>query len=74
LTAPATIIAPLFGGIIVDAIGSEATFGISMVIAIAMTSILFLLAKDPQKQICAQTTLLPETPHPESVEESGNAN
>ena len=48
LTAPATIIAPLLGGWIVDAAGFIPTFLISIVISIVMMSILIFLVKDPR--------------------------
>jgi MFS family permease len=51
LTAPATIIAPLIGGWIVDAAGFIPTFSISIVLSIAMIGILIFLVKDPRKQL-----------------------
>ena len=48
LTAPATIIAPLIGGWIVDAAGFIPTFSISIVLSIVMISILIFLVKDPR--------------------------
>jgi len=49
LTAPATIIAPLIGGWIVDAAGFTPTFVISFVLAIGMFGILIFFVKDPRK-------------------------
>ncbi len=49
LTAPATIIAPLIGGWIVDSAGFIPTFSISIVLSIVMTGILIFLVKDPRK-------------------------
>jgi MFS family permease len=57
LTAPATILAPLLGGLIVDAISFESTFAISIFISIVMTGILLLLVKDPGKQLGSQARL-----------------
>ncbi len=60
LTAPATIGAPLIGGLIVDLIGFQATFAISILISILMTIILFLLVRDPQKQLSIRSVGLLE--------------
>jgi MFS family permease len=49
LTAPATIIAPLIGGWIVDAAGFTPTFTISTVLALGMLGILVFLVKEPRK-------------------------
>jgi MFS family permease len=49
LTAPATIIAPLIGGWIVDTAGFTPTFTISTVLALAMLGILVFLVKEPRK-------------------------
>ncbi len=49
LTAPATIIAPLLGGWIVDSAGFIPTFSISIILSIAMLGILVFLVKDPRK-------------------------
>lgn len=49
LTAPATIIAPLIGGLIIDTAGFIPTFTISTVISVAMIGILIFLVKDPRK-------------------------
>jgi MFS family permease len=48
LTAPATIIAPLIGGWIVDAAGFIPTFSISIVLSIVMIGVLIFLVKDPR--------------------------
>jgi len=49
LTAPATIIAPLIGGWIVDTAGFTPTFTISTILALAMLGILVFLVKEPRK-------------------------
>jgi MFS family permease len=49
LTAPATIIAPLLGGWIVDSAGFIPTFSISIALSIVMICILIFLVKDPRK-------------------------
>jgi MFS family permease len=49
LTAPATIIAPLIGGWIVDAAGFTPTFTISIILSLGMLGILIFLVKDPRK-------------------------
>ena len=48
LTAPATIIAPLLGGWIVDSAGFIPTFSISIILSIVMVGILLFLVKDPR--------------------------
>ncbi len=48
LTAPATIIAPLLGGWIVDSTGFIPTFSISIVLSIVMIGIFIFLVKDPR--------------------------
>jgi MFS family permease len=48
LTAPATIIAPLIGGWIVDSAGFTPVFVISIVLSIAMIGVLIFLVKDPR--------------------------
>jgi MFS family permease len=48
LTAPATIIAPLIGGWIVDAAGFTPTFTISTILSLGMLGILIFLVKDPR--------------------------
>jgi MFS family permease len=53
LTAPATIIAPLLGGWIVDSAGFIPTFSISIVISIVMIGILIFLVKDPRNHAMA---------------------
>lgn len=47
-TAPATIIAPLLGGWIVDSAGFIPTFSISVALSILMAMILIFLVKDPR--------------------------
>ncbi|HNB36692.1 MAG TPA: MFS transporter, partial [Anaerolineales bacterium] len=49
LTAPATIIAPIIGGWIVDSVGFGPTFTISTVLSLAMIGILVFLVKDPRR-------------------------
>jgi MFS family permease len=49
LTAPATIIAPLLGGFIVDAVGFIPTFSISITLAIVTLLLLIFMVKDPRK-------------------------
>lgn len=51
LTAPATILAPIVGGLIVDTAGFIPTFSISIVLSMVMASILIFLVKDPRKQM-----------------------
>lgn len=48
LTAPATIIAPILGGWIVDSAGFIPTFTISTVLSLVMIGILVFLVKDPR--------------------------
>jgi MFS family permease len=48
LTAPATIIAPILGGWIVDAAGFTPTFTISTILSMGMLGILIFLVKDPR--------------------------
>jgi MFS family permease len=50
LTAPATIIAPILGGLIVDSAGFIPTFSISIILSIVMIGILVFLVKDPRKR------------------------
>lgn len=49
LTAPATIIAPILGGWIVDRAGFIPTFTISAILSLVMVGILVFLVKDPRK-------------------------
>ncbi len=51
LTAPATIIAPLLGGWIVDSAGFIPTFTISTTLSVVMIAILIFLVKDPRKHL-----------------------
>jgi MFS family permease len=55
LIAPATILAPLLGGFIVDAAGFQATFMISVVGGLVATAMLVFLIKDPKKITKTQT-------------------
>ncbi len=48
LTAPATILAPLLGGWIVDSVGFIPTFSISIILSIVMIGIFIFLVKDPR--------------------------
>lgn len=48
LTAPATILSPLLGGWIVDAVGFIPTFSISIVLAITTAAIFIFFVKDPR--------------------------
>ncbi|HEU0294257.1 MAG TPA: MFS transporter [Anaerolineales bacterium] len=63
LTAPATIIAPLFGGWIADAFGFAPTFSISTILSIVMMAILWFIVKDPQKHASPRAAVLPEMSH-----------
>ena len=58
LIAPATIIAPLLGGFIVDTISFKSTFAFSVIISILVTIILILLVKDPQRHGIARSTIV----------------
>lgn len=49
LTAPATIIAPLIGGWIVDTAGFAPTFAISAILALGMFGVLMFLMKESRK-------------------------
>ncbi len=53
LPAPATILAPVFGGWLADAAGYQATFILSAVFAVAMAAALWFLVKDPNQQDAA---------------------
>jgi MFS family permease len=61
LTAPATIIAPLLGGWIVDTAGFIPTFSISIIISIVMIGILIFLVKEPRHINLKGTTHDPHT-------------
>lgn len=56
LTAPATILAPLLGGWIVDSAGFIPTFSISIALSIVMIGILVFFVKDPRKPSTASAT------------------
>lgn len=49
LVAPATILAPAFGGFIADSAGFIPTFTVSTALSIVMIAILVFLVKDPRK-------------------------
>ena len=51
LTAPATIIAPIIGGWIVDTAGFIPTFTISTTLSVVMIAILIFLVKDPRTHL-----------------------
>ena len=51
LIAPATILAPLLGGWVVDAAGFIPTFSISIVLAFITLAILIFMVKDPRKNL-----------------------
>ena len=48
LSAPATILAPIFGGWLADAAGFRATFLLSAACGVAMAAALYFLIRDPQ--------------------------
>jgi MFS family permease len=50
LCAPATILAPIFGGWLADASGFRATFLVSAACGVLMAGVLFFLVKDPRKK------------------------
>lgn len=50
LTAPATIIAPIIGGLIADSLGFTSTFIVSTVLAVVMLGIMIFLVKEPRHQ------------------------
>ena len=47
LVAPATILAPIFGGLIAEAMGFSTTFAIAAAISVAVAAILFVVVRDP---------------------------
>jgi MFS family permease len=49
LIAPATILAPLLGGLVADAFGFQTTFMISVIGGLVATAMLVFLIKDPKK-------------------------
>ncbi len=51
LISPATILAPLIGGILADSLGYPVTFITSAILALISTVILVVLVKDPRGQI-----------------------
>ena len=50
LPAPATILAPLLGGLLADVAGFHTTFIVSAVFAVSMAAVLWIAVKDPSKQ------------------------
>lgn len=56
LISPATILAPLIGGILADSLGYPVTFITSAVLALISTVILVVLVKDPRGQSHHLTT------------------
>ena len=58
LTAPATILAPLLGGWIVDKAGFIPTFSISIVLSIIMISILVFMVKDPRTHVYNSSAII----------------
>ena len=53
LTAPATILAPIIGGWVVDSAGFIPTFTISTALSVVMIAILIFLVKDPRTHLTA---------------------
>jgi MFS family permease len=49
LTAPATILAPVLGGWLADAVGFQATFMVSIVCGVLMAGMLVFVVKDPPR-------------------------
>ncbi len=49
LVAPATIIAPLIGGGLADAMGFQATFGLAGVAAVVSSMVLLFIVREPRK-------------------------
>jgi predicted MFS family arabinose efflux permease len=60
LPAPATILAPIFGGWLADRAGFHATFLLSAVFAVSMAAALWFVMKDPSKMKRAQQRLAPD--------------
>lgn len=50
LSAPATILAPVFGGWLADAAGFRATFLLSAACGLLMAGVLYFLVKDPRRE------------------------
>jgi MFS family permease len=50
VTAPATILAPVFGGWLADAAGYDATFIASTVCALVMAAVLIFVVREPRRQ------------------------
>jgi MFS family permease len=59
LPAPATILAPVFGGWLADRAGFQATFILSALFALSMAAALWFLVKDPAKLRQARQGLAP---------------
>lgn len=51
LITPATITAPILGGLLIDSLGFESTFGLAAMIGILTAGVLILIVKDPQKHV-----------------------
>jgi MFS family permease len=62
LTAPATMIAPLFGGWVADMFGFTRTFSISAILAVVMMAILLFILKDPHRSSQTADLSLQEQP------------
>ncbi|MBI1259610.1 MAG: MFS transporter [Chloroflexi bacterium] len=63
LIAPATIIAPLIGGVLADGISYQATFAVAAICAV-ITVLLVTAMRDPRKQVELET-LVPMSPYVE---------
>ncbi|MDQ7036134.1 MAG: hypothetical protein Q9P01_15250 [Anaerolineae bacterium] len=59
LIAPATLIAPIFGGWLADSTGFNATFGVAIFFGVLTAIILLFLMRDPiqRKQKFAQSSV-----------------
>jgi MFS family permease len=55
ITAPATLLAPVIGGWLADAVGFEATFLVSIVCGLLMAAMLVFVVKDPPREQIALT-------------------
>jgi MFS family permease len=60
LPAPATILAPVFGGWLADTAGFHATFMLSAVFAVSMAVVLWFLVKDPSRLRENQMVISPQ--------------
>ena len=63
LIAPATIIAPLLGGVLADGISYQATFAVAAICAV-ITVLLVTTMRDPRKHVALET-LVPLSPYVE---------